>query len=88
MKESDPILLLGLEVRVSESTNKYQEGIKGRVVGETMKTVIINTKRGDKVVPKRGSAFEVVLPSGKVQTISGKRIIGRPEQLIRRSCSG
>ncbi len=87
MRENDPILLLGLEVRVSESTNKRQRGIKGRAVGETMKTVIISTKQGDKVVPKNGSTFEVVLPSGEVQTISGKKIIGRPEQLIRRSCS-
>ncbi|WP_251343067.1 ribonuclease P protein component 1 [Haloplanus halophilus] len=53
--------LVGLRVRVVESTNPDSVGIGGRVVDETMRTLVIE---GDRVrrVPKRGTTFEFALP--------------------------
>jgi ribonuclease P protein subunit POP4 len=53
--------LNGLCVRVVESTNPDSVGIGGRVVSETMRTLVVE---GDRVrrVPKRGTVFEFALP--------------------------
>ena len=37
--------LIGLEVEVERSTNKSMEGIRGRVVDETMKMLVIEDER-------------------------------------------
>jgi len=79
--------LIGLNVKVKEAPNKSQNGMEGIAVGETMKTVVIHTKGGDKVVPKKGAKFEVKLPSGEIVELSGKAIFGRPEESTRRSRS-
>ncbi|AXG11032.1 ribonuclease P protein component 1 [Haloplanus rubicundus] len=53
--------LVGLHVRVVESTNPDAVGISGRVVGETMGTLSVE---GDRVwqLPKQGTTFEFALP--------------------------
>jgi len=53
--------LVGLRTRVVESTNPDSVGIGGRVVDETMRTLVIE---GDRVrrVPKQGTTFEFALP--------------------------
>ena len=53
--------LVGLHVRVVESTNPDAVGIGGRVVGETMGTLSVE---GDRVwqLPKQGTTFEFALP--------------------------
>ncbi|WP_232702600.1 ribonuclease P protein component 1 [Halobacterium wangiae] len=56
--------LVGLHVRVAESTDPSRVGIEGRVVRETMRTLVIDTgsnsgdsDAGVKQVPKRGARF-------------------------------
>ena len=53
--------LVGLHVRVVESTNPDAVGISGHVVGETMGTLSVE---GDRVwqLPKQGTTFEFALP--------------------------
>ena len=53
--------LVGLHVRVVESTNPDAVGISGRVVSETMRTLVLE---GDRVwrLPKQGTTFEFALP--------------------------
>ncbi|RCU48085.1 ribonuclease P [Haloplanus salinus] len=53
--------LVGLHVRVVESTNPDAVGIGGRVVSETMGTLSVE---GDRVwqLPKQGTTFEFALP--------------------------
>lgn len=50
--------LVGLHVRVVESTDPNRVGIEGRVVRETMQTLEIAGASGERVVPKAGSTFE------------------------------
>jgi len=53
--------LVGLHARVVESTNPDAVGISGRVVSETMRTLVLE---GDRVwrLPKQGTTFEFALP--------------------------
>jgi len=53
--------LVGLRVRVVESTNPDNVGIGGRVVSETMRTLVVEDDRVWRV-PKRGTTFEFALP--------------------------
>ena len=66
--------LVGLHVRVAESTDPTRVGIEGRVVRETMRTLVVRGSEarsasekpngesrevtGERVVPKAGSTFE------------------------------
>ncbi|MFB6136434.1 MAG: ribonuclease P protein component 1 [Halobacteriaceae archaeon] len=53
--------LVGLPVRVVESTDPTRVGLAGRVVGETMRTLCIRTPTGEKQVPKGTATFEFAL---------------------------
>jgi ribonuclease P protein subunit POP4 len=54
--------LNGLCVRVVESTNPDAVGISGRVVSETMRTLVVSDGSRERRVPKRGTTFEFALP--------------------------
>ncbi|WP_251331138.1 ribonuclease P protein component 1 [Haloplanus pelagicus] len=54
--------LNGLRVRVVESTNPDSVGIGGRVVSETMRTLVVSDGSREWRVPKRGTTFEFALP--------------------------
>ena len=75
--------LIGLPVEVVESSNKFQIGIKGKVVDETKNLLIIETKNGLKKIQKKGSKFIFKIPSGKKVKVDGERIIARPEDRIK-----
>ncbi|MFC3477142.1 ribonuclease P protein component 1 [Halobacterium litoreum] len=56
--------LVGLHVRVVESTDQSRVGIEGRVVDETMQTLLVeshSTDSGVTQIPKRGARFEFEL---------------------------
>ncbi|MFW6382912.1 MAG: ribonuclease P protein component 1 [Haloferacaceae archaeon] len=53
--------LVGLPVRVVDASSPGYVGIDGRVVSETMRTLVIASESGEKVVPKRGTTFEFAL---------------------------
>ncbi|AAG19944.1 MULTISPECIES: ribonuclease P protein component 1 [Halobacterium] len=50
--------LLGLHARVAADTDQSRVGIAGRVVDETMQTVVLRTASGVAQVPKKGATFE------------------------------
>ncbi len=77
--------LLGLEVKVKRSTNPSLEGLSGKIVGETMKTISIRTDSGVKTVPKDTSTFEVKLGPGNVVQLEGRDIVKRLEERTWRS---
>lgn len=74
--------LIGLECEVVDSKNKSNVGIKGKIIDETMKTVVIRGEV-DKVVQKKDTVFRVILDEQKVN-IDGNFIIGRPEDRIKK----
>ncbi len=71
--------LIGLDCRIIKSQNMSQEGIEGRILDETIKTLSV----GGKTVQKRGSVFRVRL-QGKNVDIDGDCIVARPEDRIKK----
>jgi len=76
--------LIGLRVEVKDSTNKAQIGLKGTVIDETYKTLKIETKKGEKVIPKETTIFIFALQDKTRVQVDGKLIVGRPEDRIKK----
>ncbi|MHC1570243.1 MAG: ribonuclease P protein component 1 [Methermicoccaceae archaeon] len=73
--------LIGLRVRVEQSTNPSLVGIEGRIVDETQRTLVVDTVHGRRVrVPKDVCTFLFEL-SSRVR-VSGGLLMGRPEDRI------
>jgi ribonuclease P protein subunit POP4 len=76
--------LIGLACRVAASTDPGHAGVEGRVVDETMRTLVLATPRGERVVPKRGAEFTFTLPDGSTRRLRGDDLAARPEDRTRR----
>lgn len=55
--------LNGLPARVADAASPDTVGIDGRVISETMRTLVLEGASGERVVPKRGTTFEFALPA-------------------------
>lgn len=75
--------LIGLQCEVIVAKNKTHMGLKGRIIDETMKTMILEQNGRKKIIPKKGSKFRVLLRARKVDII-GDFIIARPEDRIKK----
>ena len=53
--------LIGLPARVVEAASADFVGICGRIVSETMRTLVVATQSGDKRVPKADTTFEIAV---------------------------
>ena len=76
--------LIGLQVEVLSSRNPSHVGIRGTVIDETMKTLIIETEKGRKIIEKKVATFLFKLPSGVKVKVEGKYLVGRPEDRLKR----
>jgi len=74
--------LIGLKVKVIESTNKDNVEITGTVVNETEHMLTIKTKKGLKKIIKKTSTFMFTIGNKKVK-VNGKRIDKKPENRIK-----
>lgn len=72
--------LIGLDVEVVESKNKFQIGVKGTVVDETKNTLTVETDKGLKKIQKKGSIFIFKIYDGKKVKVNGNKIAVRPEE--------
>lgn len=76
--------LIGLNVEVTKSRDKYLKGTKGKVVNETKNTLIIKTGSKTKIVPKMNCTFR--FSYGKKRFIvNGLEINFRPYERIEKS---
>jgi ribonuclease P protein subunit POP4 len=75
--------LIGLDCKIKKADNNTQLGIEGRIVDETRKTVLIETKAGFKSLPKQGSVFLLTLQGQKVE-VPGDLLVAKPEDRIKK----
>jgi len=75
--------LIGLWCKVVNASNKSQIGIEGKIVDETQKTIVLETKNGLKRIQKKGSTFRLKLDKCWVE-ILGDDILARPEDRIKK----
>ncbi len=75
--------LIGLGVRVVQSTNASAKGIRGTVVDETRNMLTIAGKNGRVMVPKDTATFRFKLPSGTRVDVNGERLVAKPENRLK-----
>lgn len=76
--------LIGLKVKVVESSNKKNIGIKGRVINETRNILVIEKSNGKEVKLSKETNVFVFELDGKNVRIDGKVLVGRPEDRIKK----
>lgn len=76
--------LIGLELTVIGSMNLCSIGLCGRVIDETRNTIVISQGRSRKVIPKATACFRFTLPSGVKVDVDGVKILGQPENRVKK----
>lgn len=76
--------LIGLSVKIKDSTNKSHIGMEGCVIDESYNMLKIETKKGEKMIPKSTSVFIFQLPDKTKVEVDGKILVGRPEDRIKK----
>ncbi len=75
--------IIGLDVLVERSTNRSMEGLRGRVVDESMKMIFIEDSKGRiKKIPKAGNVFVFCFESSGKRIrlrVRGDILVARPE---------
>lgn len=70
--------LIGLKAKVTKSPDKSRQGLNGRIVDETLSTFVLETGKGQKVLPKKEVWLEVDLKGEKVE-FDASKLSYRPE---------
>lgn len=74
--------LIGLDVKIIESENRFNRGIKGKIIDETKNMFIVKTEKRKKKIIKNQCVFEFKLKEKNIQ-INGKSLVIRPEERIK-----
>ncbi len=77
--------LIGLETEIIEYPDRKLVGLKGRVLDETLKTLLIETpdRRIIRVFKEHG-VFRFITPHKVRVIVKGVKIIGRPEDRLKK----
>ena len=79
---SMPILeIIGLTCTIADSTNKELVGITGKIINENKNVLTLNTKFGEKLIPKNTCEFKIT-KNNEVLTISGSLLLKRPHERL------
>jgi len=81
--------LIGLKVKVAESTDPALRGLSGTVVDESYNMLVVETKKrgknpAEKRLSKCNSVFIFALPNKVKVKVEGRLLIGRPEDRIKK----
>ncbi len=81
IKPQDVVIheLIGREVEIIDSRNKSLIGVKGKIIDETRKTLMIESNDKKRLILK-----EQVMLSIEGVKVDGKKIANRPEDRIRK----
>jgi len=72
--------VIGLRVKVTESTDPGLKGRRGVVVDETMKTLLVQEDSGRRIrVAKATAVFEFSLEDEEPTEVEGRLLVARPE---------
>jgi len=77
--------LTGLEAQVVSSSDPGLLGAYGKILDETRDMLVIEHMSTPKIIPKSDSKFEITLPDGEKVVVEGKKLIGRPEDRVKRN---
>ncbi len=77
--------LIGLVVRIANSSSRELIGLEGKVVDETKNLLVIETKSGERKVQKAPNTFLFTLENKEKVEIKGKDIAFRPEERTKKA---
>jgi ribonuclease P protein subunit POP4 len=73
------ITLLGKQIEVKQSSNRFEVGIKGLVIEDTKNTIKVKTENGVKILIKNNIILMI-----NNKKINGNLLIGKEEERIKR----
>lgn len=73
------ITLLGKQIEVKQSSNRFEVGIKGLVIEDTKNTIKVKTENGVKILIKNNIILMI-----NDRKIDGNLLIGKEEERIKR----
>ncbi len=79
--------LIGLKVKIVQSSNPQYLNLSGKVMDETKNTLIIKINKKEKRIPKKNSVFRFYLSDKQAVEVTGILLIGRPEERIKKRIS-
>ncbi len=82
MKDAIAQEFIGAGVRITESKNRSNIGIKGEIVDETKNMFAVKTENGIRKILKAGNVFELQIGKNKIR-IMGELLQHRPEERIK-----
>ncbi|MBW2982325.1 ribonuclease P protein subunit [Candidatus Woesearchaeota archaeon] len=74
--------LIGLKIKVVDSKNKTNIGIKGKIIDETKYTIIVESKGEKKRLFKNNITIDVYADRN-IARINGKLLSGRPKERVK-----
>jgi len=75
--------LVGCEVEITNSTDPGLIGLHGRIVDETLKTLVLETAQGEKKISKSVVELLVHYEDGDV-SVNGDELLQRPEDRLKK----
>jgi|MudIll2142460700_1097286.scaffolds.fasta_scaffold18256_4 ribonuclease P protein subunit POP4 len=75
--------LIGLQMKISASSDPTLVGMKGTVIDETKKMLFVHDGDRSRMFTKGISTFRFRLPDGKLVLVDGKYIVGSPENRLK-----
>ena len=76
--------LIGLHGKIVQARNPANNGISGKIVDESYRTLVIETKKGDRRIFKDAVTLQLELPGKNKVEIAGTLLIARPWDRIKR----
>lgn len=73
---------IGTQVKITDSKNKDNINIEGKIIDETQNMFTIRTQEGDKMVKKEDITLTTEM-EGKMIDVEGNLLVGRPEDRIK-----
>ena len=78
--------IIGSTVEVLHDSNRLNIHIRGKVIDETMKTLVIKNKKINRIA-KQNAIFKINIDD-KIIKIEGRNLIGKPENRIKKQKKG
>ena len=73
--------IIGLTCTIVDSTNKELVGITGKIINENKNMLTLNTKFGEKLIPKNTCEFNITKNNDTI-TISGSQLLTYPYERL------
>jgi ribonuclease P protein subunit POP4 len=76
--------LIGLRAKIIKSKNPSDQGMEGKIIDESFKTISLEVNGKEKKVYKENVILIIEQPDGKKVQVDGKLLLARPWERIKR----